>query len=253
MRESNVRRTPKVFNSSYRPPRTGPSVDLRQLKYIFIVLLILAGLYGITKVPAFRISNIQIDTDNQLLLDEVNKLQGQSLLGSAVTSMNNEILANNLSIKTLECSKGIPSTVKCFVTFREPVFNWQGKDGKIGLLDNNGLLFEEVTVPKEGAMLVSDNSMDFKVGEVVVGAPIINAYQSLIALTKAREITILKFVVNDTTLQVDAQIGSGQTVKFNLTNSLVGQVDTVKTVLASQPQNAKTVIDVRVPGNLYLK
>ena len=253
MKNSNVRRTPKVFYSSWRPAvARNKKSDLKKYRFILYAVIFIAFIFGLSYVPAFRIKNVQVDTDNPQIVNALDSLNGQFLFGSSTDHEVNTLIQSNLTINNLYCKKGIPSSLKCFVTFREPLLTWQAKD-KYLLVDKNGLAYQQVSAPNDKILLVQDMIKDGNVGDKVISPQVIDTYKSLVDLLKTKSLLVSRLMINDTTFQVDAALSNGKTARFNITGSLQGQVDTLSSLLTEHPDLAKTVIDLRVPNSIYTK
>src|SRR5579864_5217297 len=97
MRGSNQRRqfstgrTPKVFQSSYRPaPPSRDWSEYRRLKPVLIVLVVVVAVFLLAKSPLFQIRTVLVSDEsgqplaNQGLINQLVAFKGQSVFSSAI-------------------------------------------------------------------------------------------------------------------------------------------------------------------------
>jgi cell division septal protein FtsQ len=267
MNRTNLRRTPKVFGTSYRPAssptkRHSPTVTLKHWKPILIIIGIAVLGSLVARLPFFQIQTVTISgVTNQELISELEALKGKSIFSSQITRTTTKWLSRDQSLSELTCRRGLPDAVTCSGKNREGVLIWRQTDGEFWV-DVSGRVFAERQPTDATALVVEDRLGQVKTGIDVASREIIETYTRLNQQLTERSIGVKHFIVVDALYQPTVVISSFPgpggaiiqkelAVQFAATESIAAQVKTLASLLGQRAERVATRIDLRVPGYVY--
>lgn len=258
-----TRSTPKVFNAKYRPPKKFDWAAYRSLKPLLLLLgLFLAG-FLITRLPFLQISSVELVGSTDPKLEEsLNTLRGRSIFSRTISGQITTIKAQSLALEDLNCSKGIPATLKCRVVMREPVLVWKNSSGEL-LLDRHGVAYQAKT-DQAGLPVIEDRvNSPIKIGSVIISEELVKQYQAFLLQMLERGFVVKQLFVTESFYQFGA-IVSGRTtpeqpfttngeltVLLTTSYPIEAQIRTLSQLLQERSPVIKERIDLRVPGYLY--
>lgn len=216
------------------------------------------------RLPVFTVQSVEVigvlDTESTKTLQS---LQGQSLFSRKISQVVAELKHQNLTIATLYCRRGVPSTLRCQASDRQAAAIWQRQDQRFAI-DANGLIFAaagSVTKP-----VIEDRAaQSVEIGVTVAGAELLGYYQKLITALASQGLTLDHLFVDQSLYQVGALLtGSTNaaipfpatqplTVLFAANRSLDDQIATLVLTLQQKSTAITSYIDVRVGEYVYFK
>lgn len=254
MKRSNrqpVRRTPKVFGTSYRPPRS-TTFDVKPFRPILIVIIVFVAMILIPRIPLFAIRSVEIDgTDNPAVTMPLHQLNGQSLFSRKISTTINHIEETDVTISQLNCSRGIPHSLHCQVHYRKPALLWKAENSYFSV-DGSGLVFNQSPTSMDGLTIVEDQrSQHVTIDQVVISSGAIEAYQKLAGLLQAKNISFTSLFISESLYQVGATLTDNRTALFVIHYPLDTQVNLLAQIIQEKGGEIKARIDLRVPGYVY--
>lgn len=231
-----------------------------------MTILIITLIVAIYRMPYFSIRNITLDGDkDERVTLWLDALKGKSIFSREVTNLTQRIENQNLFVRGLSCSRGLPDSLRCNLQNRSVGLVWKKQD-KIYLVDDGGLVFaESQAIP--GKIIVEDlTAVPTQLGSRVASREIVTDYQQIAAKLSSYGITTDKIVMPDTLLQVSVVIfSSGSvgsppivlakplTVMFNLAYSIDDQISSLMEILKQKGSVVTERVDLRVAGYIYYK
>lgn len=258
----STRRTPKVFHSAYAPPRSFDWGPYRSLWPLIALLFLVVLLYVVSQLPAFKVKNIEVfgQTTPELLV-AMQKLKGSSLLSGAISTGIQRVKNAQPNVESLDCRRGIPSTLKCTARLRQTALTWKSGPDYFAV-DDKGYVFTKLTVPV--AMTVEDRSnKKTSVGETVASAETVADFNQLSNLLNKNQLTVDRFFVQDTILQCGVVLTGSKDpalpfaaqspldVFFTFDRPLDGQVATLLQLLKDKHDAITNHVDLRAPVVAY--
>ncbi len=227
------------------------------------LLIIVVVVYGIFHLPFFSIKQVQIiGNANSSTVTSLDSLIGTTIFSHSVTTNIDHIKNADLTIDTLDCRKGIPSTLRCTVTYRSPSIIWKRGDNQF-LVDSDGFVYAPKIADSTVLMVDDRTQLDVKVGTTVADSDIIGAYQSIKDELTKRGFTVTNLFVADALQQVGAIVTGNDTlnwhpatpINFLLVTSypISSQADILQTTVQTKAPQITNRVDVRVPGYVYIK
>lgn len=269
MNQSKLRRTPKVFGTSYRPSPTKSNRPLSNTNFkfwrpvILVVGLVMVALL-ITRLPVFQIKTVTINgLTNAELIGELEALKGKSIFSNQINRTTTKWLNHDQSLSGLACRRGIPDAITCTGKNREGVLIWKQGE-KEYWVDGVGRVFASRQASDPTALVVEDRAGEVRVGDDVASQEIVDTYVRLHQRLSERSITIKNFFVADALYQpsviISAFPGPGGgviqkdiTIQFAATESIDAQVKTLASLLGQRGERVAERIDLRVPGYVYYR
>ena len=264
-----LRSTPKVFNSNYRPPKQFNWQAVRSLLPALWVVIIVTGFMLLTRLPLFRIADIQITgTDKPNIVATINELKGQSIFSRNVGNVERTLPNQDFSIKSIKCNRGLPSTLKCQVALRTPAMVWKTNNEQY-LLDADGVVYTKVD-PSSSAdttnlTLVEDKrNLQVTMGETIVNQDILSSMTKARELFSAKGYNVGSLAVDEAFYQFTLNLtGANEGVAFapitplpvlmSSAYSIESQVSAAQELLNTKAGTIKQQIDLRVQGYAYIK
>jgi len=248
------RASPKLFTASYKPPRPRTRWSWRPV-ILAGGVIIMIWLLG--RLPVFRIASVELKgSDDPSLRESLGSLVGESVFSRRINETENRLLQSNDHLKTLNCQVGLPSSLRCLVTLRQPVIIWQ-RQGSRFLLDNQGNAFGLAENIDDMLMVIEDPApLSLAVGAAVASSELVSQYLKLDELLKQHRFQPTRYIVGESLYQLGSTLNFNEktiTVLFSLTWPLDFQL---RTLLAFREGEASLVserIDLRVPGYVYFK
>lgn len=266
MNHSNLRRTPKVFGTSYRPQAKKASqlsiVKTRAWKPIVIVAGVALAFFLVARLPIFQIKSVTVEgAVSAELAAELQGLVGHSIFSGQITRVTSRWLVGDQSLAALNCRRGIPNTVRCRAVNRTGVVVWR-QGGNEFWVDESGRAFARYQPTESASLVVEDRGAPVEIGSDVASSEIISVFLRLRDRLVERSIGVKHFFVADVLYQPGVVISSfpvtGQpvlqkdlTILFAATESVDAQVQTLASLLATRGVNVASRIDLRVPGYVY--
>ena len=259
-----IRRTPKVFNSSYQPPRSAQPGQYRSLRPLIWLTIVVAAVILISRLPVFTIKEVLVQgIDDQSVTDKLTSVRGHSIFSPFINGTVEQVRAGNPHINNVDCRRGLPDTVRCTVTLRVPSLVWL-HSGKTWLVDVDGFIYAEGSVPD--LPVIEDRSPAVvATGETVASREVITQYRELRDGLVKDGFGLTGMFITESLYQVGAILTNNNqpevnwapkspvTVLFVTTYSLESQRQALKEVLAQKKESITGRIDLRVPGYVYTK
>lgn len=264
----SARRTPKVFNSSYRPkqPKTRDWQKYRALLPLGYVVVSGLVLWSIFRLPAFQIKNVIIDGDKPAAVQEsLEGLKGTLIFSSHIETVRQKLLHDHLEVEDIVCRRGLPNTLRCQITLSQPVLVWKKGDAQY-LVDQNGLLYANKSDSATNFPVVEDRSpIPATIGQVVASPQAVNNIQHLATALSSKGYQTQEFFITETLYQIGAVL-TGVTptgtpfpakqpinVLFITTYSLDDQVKALSSIFKNNANQINEYVDLRVAGYAYYK
>lgn len=216
------------------------------------------------RLPLFTIQSVEVigslDAESTKTLQS---LQGHSLFSRKVSQTVVELKHKNLTIATLSCRRGVPSTLRCQASDRHAAVLWQRQDQKFAV-DASGLVYA-VAGSTSGPVIEDRAAQSVEIGQVVAGGELLGYYQKLIAALASQGFTLDHLFVDQSLYQVGALLtGSTNpaipfppaqplTVLFTANRSLDDQIAALVLTLQQKSSSVTSYIDVRVGEYVYFK
>ncbi|HSX42171.1 MAG TPA: hypothetical protein VLE93_02375 [Candidatus Saccharimonadales bacterium] len=261
-----ARRTPKVFNASYRPPPA--RLDLsqyRKLWPLFCLLALVVAFYIVGQLPAFRVQTVELaGGGTPELVAALQKLKGDSLLSGTLFADVTRVKNSLPTLSQLNCRRGIPGTLKCAVTLRHATLYWKAGD-KIMAVDADGFAYAAAT-PPTGAIIIEDRGGSAPhLGQTVASRQTVEKYVELFTALTSSHLTTSQLFIGDSLFQVGASLtastdptvpfaaNSPISALFTLDQPATGQVATLIEILKAKHDAIHDHVDLRVPGSAYVQ
>ncbi len=264
MPRPKLQRTPKVFSSSYQVPNNSSGGFVLRFGPLAKLLVTLLALFLLSRLPVFRIKSVSVTGDtNDRLTENLAKLDGTTIFSSKIKRLSDQLINDDKSLATVSCRKGLPNSLTCNITRRQPALIWQSRD-KLFLVDANGLLYQERTDDSfKGLTLVDQASQPVTIGLQVVSSEVISQIQKLNDLLTKSKIDVSRYYINDSVYQIGATVNSfmvdGQPVTKNInilfvtTQPLEAQIKSLIALLNQKGKSINSQVDLRIPGYVYFK
>lgn len=263
-----LRRTPKVFASSYRPTTSSSHstarVSLSAWRPIFVVVAIVAGLALLTRLPIFQLKSVSVEgVNNPETVAELKSLVGSSIFSARITRTVDHWLATDPALRSLSCRRGIPDTLQCQATYRTGALVWKQPNGEFWV-DVNGRVFSVRQAEQPATIVVEDALATAAIGADVASTEIVELFLRLQKALTDRLIVVNRFYIVDAVYQPGVVIGGfttsdGRQIQkevravFAATESIEAQVRTLKQLIDNNGDQVAGYIDLRVPGYVYYR
>ncbi len=269
MNQPKLRRTPKVFGTSYRPspPSSRGQAPIVTFKHwrpvITVVVLVVLGAL-VSRLPVFQIKTVTITgLTNAELISELEGLRGKSIFSGSISRTTSKWLGRDPSLAELVCRRGIPDSISCSGKNRTGALVWKNQTGEYWV-DADGRVFSARSATEQAALVVEDRVGEIKIGTDVASQEIITTYLRLQQRLTDRSIAVKNFIVADALYQPSVIISSFPgpssaaiqrevTVLFAATESIDAQVQTLASLLIQRGERVAAQIDLRVPGYVYYR
>ncbi len=259
------RRTPKVFNSQYQPPKKFDWSAYQRLKPLLVLLVVVIAFYLVGRLPIFHIKEVTLSGDtSEAVVNELDALKGKSLFSRFVIETTERLEAANPSVKDLSCSRGIPSTLRCQLSLRQASIGWK-KDGVIYLVDQSGYAFKEQGDTAVPLIVEDKGAQPVKAGQVVASREVVDVYLSLIKQLQERGYQLGTFSIAESLYQVNVAVTGNTSADWQWTPAtpitllmvtnypLSAQIDAATQLLKTKSSAISERVDVRVPGYAYTR
>lgn len=262
LNKNRTGRTPKVFSSSYIPPKAKARKELR-LGPIFKVVVLAVIIFGVTRLPIFKVNSVSVQgTSNLDLTNDLNALKGSSIFSRKISSTIERWLREDGSIADLNCRKGLPSDLSCVVKPREPKLILK-KNGQEYVLDGLGVVFATRAAEFNAPVLEDRAAQEVKLGEEILSEQVVDQIIKLDDILKEAEIIVDRYLVEDSLYQLGAVVTSFKAgdellsksiiVRFVSSESITSQTKTLQSLLKERGRSISERVDLRVPGYVYYK
>ena len=253
---------------SYRRPhnyRKKKSIIRNRFFWLTIFALGLIGFsfYFFFLSDAFQVEKVTIRGENKVSKEDIGSLiEGKlenrflffptkTILLVSLNDMREEILNNFPQIAKTEIKRSWPDTIDVLVVERKGIVNWC-ESKKCFLLDNEGIVFEEMAEAKEGLAVIVKSSLS-KLGDKVIEANDLNKILDIKSqLETDFKIPINDFVINSED-KLTADTREGWQIYFNLQGDVGWQITKLRAVMEEKfpPENRGNLeyIELRF-GNL---
>lgn len=264
-------RTPKLFSARIPYQPSGEmNISLSQLVSLLTVLAILGLLATFNRWPFLQISEVELVTSGNYQGDETTRaaltgqlqaLKGKSILSRELERTKRSLIGEYLAIEELSCQRGLPRTVRCRASYREPWLVMKRSQAQYWV-DRQGIIFAPQLDTQLILPLVEDRTqLDLpELGSQIIGDKLVGAI--LIASGKLKELNLTaeQFFIADTVYQFGAVIpynpGPAPTkLTILLTSSypLETQLTILQGLLKEKGSTITERVDLRVPGQVYFK
>ncbi len=267
MPRSNLRRTPKVFGTSYQPVKTSGRnrlvVPSKAWRPIISLVVVVAVALLVARLPFFQIQTVTVDgSSNPELAAELQELVGHSIFTSQISRVTNRWLGRDQSLATFVCRRGVPNSVRCSVALRQGVLVWRQGTSEFWV-DENGRAFASRQADQPSPLIVEDRlTKVVNLGDDVASREIIDVLIRLQQELGKRSIVVRHFFINDVLYQPGALVTAFPlanqsvvqkevSVIFTATETVTGQVRILTSLLAERGEKIDSRIDLRVPGYVY--
>ena len=229
-----------------------------------LLIFVLAIYYS----PWLRVKEVQILTDNGVQLpsavrEHLEDLRREPIFSRAINRQVRSLATSRADIVDLSCGRGLPSTLRCQVSFRVPKLLWQ-RNGQQWLVDETGLAYERATGENPELITVEDQSTGQLTAPVgVVSREVIEGYWEVKNSLAVRNIRLEKVIVGDALYHFRPQVRQWQLLyggvandqvldlHFSLNHSLDNQLASLFTLLTQKGTAIIDRVDLRVPGSIY--
>lgn len=260
-----IRRTPKVFQSNYRAPKTADGRRYRSLKPLLWLSVAVMAIYLFGRLPLFRIQTVQVDgTVDEQLTKELEAAKQYSIFSAAIRRNTERVLASNLQLDSLDCRRGLPNTLRCQATMRQPVLIWK-QNGQEWLIDKDGFVYASKSSDVRVPVVDDRGSKAVALRQTVASSDIVSFYNEVIRQLQANGLTVEQLFISESLYQVGANI-TGSTspelpfpqkspiaVLMTTSYPVESQVMALLEVLKTKNDQISERIDLRVPGYVYTK
>lgn len=248
-------RQPKVFNPkdiANKPRTSSKPLVFKLLKWVFLLLIILAIIYLLFYSTIFTIKNIIVDQDLPTSINEhLENIKGKNIILIKSAEIKEDLLKKFPELIDINIIRGLPDTIKVSYNERKPEIIWQSA-GRYFIVDEDGFAFREIQGATDLPLVKDNNDLAINMGQQVASANFINFITELKPKLK-EQVEINRFEVNETTFQLDAIMVSGLRLKFDTTRSVDSQLSDLKKFLADRTNEAEEYIDLRVEGKIFYK
>ena len=240
-----------------------PTIRLARVWTLLIALVIIAALYGLSRLTA--ITTVKIEGNHSLTTAHLEQLthagQSKQLFGSNIILLDSGALTAYIQqaepgVKQASVQRHLPHTLIVTVAERQPALNWK-TNGIVYLLDTNATVVSPTDATYAHLPTVTDSSnLPVKVGERVAPTAFVSFCVSIAQLLPATGYTIQDMTVPETTSEVYVQTNQGVLLKFDTTRPAgdeIADLQAVKAQLAAANQTPTQYIDLRIPHKAYFK
>lgn len=255
----NHYRNPKIYTTTASNSE-GVYLSKRNLKYLFIGIVIMIFLWWVFGSSFFKVKHIIIKGSlNPDVQNEIESFKGKNILTFVLGDTEGKLAKKQSSIKKINVLRGIPDTLKIDVTVREPLFSWKSGD-KLYLVDDSGVAFiegEGVAVDDQGVKLptvVDTSNMVITPGQQIVTEEFVKFVDEL--AKKAPDLALLnigEMRISETTFVLEADTSLGFRIKLDTTRSVDDQLAVLKKITDQYRDQIKEYVDLRVEGRVYYK
>ncbi len=116
----------------------------RRLRWSFVagaVVVVVAGLFGLSYTPLFDVARVDVDgaveLDPTLVQSVVDGAKGSSIVWLDLASIRARLLADPW-VRKVRVSRDWPHTIRIEVVERRPVASFAGPDGQVRVVDGDG-------------------------------------------------------------------------------------------------------------------
>lgn len=249
---SSIFRRPEIIESTKRQ-KVRHALNLKPLKYVIYLGIILAIIYEIFYSPLFKIKNVEIDGIKSVeISDYVNiSLKNRNILFLMTGKYLNELSQRFPILQQARIIRGLPSTVKLVASERKQVLVWC--TNTCVEIDSHGFAYQEVTRPTDKVVLDDKTGIPLKVGDRIVSTQFIEFYLGALEQLDAIGVKIASSHMDETTFKINLKTVEGWEVILDSSESLKNQMSALKQVLETNRADIKEYVDVRVPGTVYVK
>ncbi len=261
-----LRRAPKVFNSTYRPPaprkERGQYRSLRPLLGLVGVIILLLLL---ARLPIFTIKSVLVEgTTDAVVISELEKLKGRSVFSQFISSTVQQIRSNHVEIADLICKRGIPDTIRCQVSVREPSLIWR-HNNQGWLVDSTGYIY--APAPESTTILTIEDRGPTAVtaGQTVISPELVAFYQQLLNGLQEDGYAVTSTYITESLFQLNVvTTGNNKpeiawtptkpiTLMLVTSYSVESQRQALRQIVIDKKSSITERIDLRVPGYAYTK
>lgn len=236
----------RIYRKPHRYKRKKPIFHQRFF-WLGILALIVAGgiFYCLFFLEAFQIEKIIVSGDNKVAKEDIEFLAGQRLESKILFFKTKSIFAVDLGqikkyilnyfpqIAEVKISRGFFDAVNVIVTERQALAVWC-QDEKCFLLDQEGIIFEEVIEDKPELVLIKNESGINELGKRVIEKELLSQVLEIKAQVEGNTGIPVKeaFLVSEERLNM--KTAEGWEIYFNLKGDLGWQITELKLVLEKQ-------------------
>lgn len=231
-----------------------PFKNFQKIIFIFIIFVVLLGLYSATRSELLDVDNIEvlITGGNAINSDEVIVLSDISFSQSMISVDSDEaesLILTNPWVDEVEVNKEWPSSVSIWVSLREAFANVVTLEGKVATIDSNGIVLD---VSK---LNISDNFVSVLAEKIVEPGSKIGGVDMLLRATQAITPDLKKWIkiILPTASGVRAELHGSVFVDLGVSEDFTTQMSDLKAVLGQVELTCIQSIDVRVRENPVIR
>lgn len=256
----------KSFRKSYRKK---PIISLYKKKWFWVAVLlpiILCFLvYLLLFSQVFWIDDIQLSGNNEidkervmnLFKEEISTdiffLESRSIFLIDSSEIVSRILEEFPMISSIHIKRSFPNSFKATIYKRKAVAVWCRNDGECYLIDNEGVIFKEVSIPA-GLVVIKGGNNNVSLSETPISSDIMTFLMEVWRDTKYA-VRITEFEIEEP--NIIAQTVEGWDIRFTLTDSPSTQVKKLILVLekkiSKKDRSILEYVDVRFENRVYFK
>lgn len=247
-------RNPKVFNRKTKPPRKAINwhPSRKSIGNLFIVLIILFGVYLVFISSYFRVTDVLIEGNKTIVTEDLKSLvpKGNNIILMNTKPIKDAIIARYPQIKDIAIFKGLPNAIKVQIVERQATLVWV-TNGKRYLIDPEGVVSREISEAESSSLpIVSDiRNIPVQVNGNLLSPDFI-AFVTYVN-NHFYEITNIKptgYFVDETTYDLTIDTDANITVYLETVRSPDSQLENLKSLLASYRDKITQYVDLRVEG-----
>jgi len=229
------------------------NLNLRPLKTLLYLGLLIFLIYIVAFGPYFRIKDIQVEGIKSV---EVSDYLHKTLLGKNILFFLPGQYLNQLTRKfpILEQAKivrGLPSTVLIVASERDQVLTWCSD--VCFNIDNYGYAYEVAKPVPSQIPLVDKSSIKIEIGDKITTPNFINFYLNALKKTQEMGLKITEGRIEETSYKLILRSSKNYDIVFDTSESLNNQISALKQALEKNRPDIKEYADLRVEGLVYVK
>lgn len=246
-----------------RPARRGsrrPKLSPLQGRVVVMILLVLVVGWGIGRMST--IDKVEVAAPSRageiqsaaLKLTDSNWKWGNQLTFDA-ESFTSRLKEEDPALKDVSVKRKGLNTLVVTATLKQPSLGWN-TGNQTYVLDRDGTIIGTVTGSPAFPVIVDGSNVPVQTGQRVVSANFVQFVQQVVPALAATGITVTRFDIKDTTLDLSAQTNKGYKLLFDTSRGAeeeVADLRAVQRLLASQKKVPAEYIDLRIAGKAYYK
>lgn len=263
-------RTQKLVRNYYQQQSTNKTNRLKQIIFVIFLVLVLQSIF---QIKLFRLTQIEISDNQELVADEVKSFVQSQLDRSRLLMFKNnnyflvkinrltKDLISNFNLDGAEVTKSFPHTIKIKLQEKISQFIWQ-RDDTLYLVSSKGALNRQIEAPSENTekyLILQDFRATKPASDQILNENelnLINKIASAWSIAFSDNNSLTKIYLGDDLSQLNVQVKAGYTIKLDATKDINEQLDNLKKVLAENiitDPNSVEYIDLRFGDRIFFK